>query len=151
MPKPRARRRKPTQPDEGTREEYLVAALRQLEAQVQAAEESRSWTAAVQAKAKALQVRAELDQLRETQQRQTMPASAAEHRAEVVSEVRRLRIGATEAGSYIAAAQLLRAELEILAQVQAADSKEDADELARKELEEIEAEIEELRRARKVH
>lgn len=146
------RRRKVTpKPDEGTREEYLVAALRQLEDQVEAAEDDQSWNAAVNAKAKALQVRAELDQLRETQVRTVAPRNVEDHKAEVLSEVRRLRIGATEAGSYVAAATLLRLEREMLTATQAELTEAEAKALTEKTLAELEAEAEALRARRAAH
>lgn len=105
---------------------YLVDALKQFEATAKAAETAGSFGPAVHAKAQALRVRAEIDQLRETERRQAMPSDADGHKAEILGEVRRLRQGATEAGSYIAAAGLLKLERELLtadeADRQAADS-----------------------------
>ncbi len=144
------RRRNP-KPDAGTREEYLVAALRQLEAQVEDAEDDQSWNAAVNAKAKALQVRAELDQLRETQAKARMPATVAEHKADVLATVHQLRVGATTAGSYVAAAALLRLEREMLQQTAAERSQAEVDALAAKTVADLEAEIEELRARRAAH
>lgn len=153
---PRRARSKPkptptTQPETGSREEYLVAALRQLEKQVKSAERDRSWVAAVQAKRQAMAVRAELDQLRETQRRLESPATVRDHKAEVLSEVRRLRVGATEAGSFVAAANLLRLERDLLSQTQAEVTAAEAEALARKTVAELEAEVEELRARRSVH
>jgi hypothetical protein len=118
---------------------------------VEDAEDDQSWNAAVNAKAKALQVRAELDQLRETQVRTSAPRTVAEHKGEVLSEVRRLRIGATEAGSYGPAAALLRLEMDLLSQTQSDLTEAEAKALAAKTLTELEAEAEALRRARTSH
>lgn len=149
-PRTSAPRRKAQNPEDGTREDYLVAALRQLEEQVLSAEEDRSWTAAVNAKHRALLVRAELDQLRETQVRTAAPATVDDHKNEVLSEVRRLRIGATEAGSYVAAATLLRLERDLLSQTQAEVTEAEAKAIKAKTTADLEAEIAELqaRRAR---
>jgi len=134
---------KPTtaRPEQGSREEYLVAALRQLERQTVSAERDRSWSAAVQSKTKAIAVRAELDQLRETARRQAMPPTVAEHRSEVLSEVRRLRVGATEAGSYVAADRLLRLEHEMLGRAEEARTEAEEQALLETETAALEQEI----------
>jgi hypothetical protein len=95
--------------------------------------------------------RAELDQLRETQRRLEVPESVQDHKAEVLSEVRRLRVGATEAGSFVAAANLLRLERDLLSQTAAEATAAEAEALAKKTVAELEAEVEELRARRPVH
>jgi hypothetical protein len=143
---PRKKPAKPlhTGPHEGSREDYLVRALAQLEKQVKSAEKDRSWTAAVQAKKAAVQVRADLDQLRETERRQAAPSSAADHKAEILAEVRRLRQGATEAGSYVAAATLLKLERDFLSAAHAEERQANADALAKASVADLQAEVEEL-------
>lgn len=150
MATPRSAAARPkAQPEDGTREDYLVAALRQLESQVRKAEKDRSWTAAVQAKKYAVQVRADLDQLRETERRQrSMPASADEHKTEILAEVRRLRLGATAAGSYVAAAALLKLEREMLTVAAVEATEAEARALAERSVADLEAEIAELQAAR---
>lgn len=108
-------RRRTTARAKWSRSEYLEDSLAQLEAMAAKAEKAKSYTAAVRAKTEAVRIRGELDQLRETERRQEPPTSSDEHRAEILAEVRRLRQGATEAGSYVAAASLLKLERELLA------------------------------------
>lgn len=98
-----------------TREKYLAAALRRFETLSKKAETKGAFGPAVQAKKEETRIRAELDQLRETARRTATPSSIANHKAEILSEVRRLRQGATEAGSWVAAASLLKAEAELVA------------------------------------
>jgi hypothetical protein len=108
-------RRKTPPHSKWSREQYLVDALAQLEATAVEAEKKESYVAAVNAKHRAILVRAELDQLRETERRQAAPATPEAHKEEILAEVRRLRTGATEAGSYVAAANLLKLERDMLA------------------------------------
>jgi hypothetical protein len=103
-----------------TRIEYLEDALVHYETLAEQASSAESWVAAVKAKDRAIELRAELDQLRETSKRlDQAPSTIEEHKAEIRSEARRLRQGATEAGSYVAAANLLKLEGELLAQAEA--------------------------------
>lgn len=138
-------------PADGTRLEYLEASLVQVEKQARAAEKDRSWVAATRAKAEAIKIRAAMDEIREVERRRAAPETVADHKAEVLSEIRRLRIGATEAGSYVAAAQLLRLERDILTTTRAEQSAAEAEAIAKKTVAELAAEIDELQAKRAVH
>lgn len=97
-----------------TTEEYLIDALAQLEAMVIEAQ-SKSHVAAIQAKTKAIQVREQLDQLREMQ-RETLSAELTddEYRAELRTSLRKLRKGAAASGSHVATLHAIRLEGEQL-------------------------------------
>ncbi len=98
-----------------TREEYLVDALDHYEQLARDAQEHGPLGAAVKAKDSARIVRAELDQLRETQRRAAEPPpSPGEHREEILREIRRMRIGAQASGSWVAAEKLLVEEQQML-------------------------------------
>jgi hypothetical protein len=114
------------------REKYLVDALEQLEKIAADATAARSYVAAVKAKTEATKVRAELDQLRETKRRSKRKRKTpmAVRQEEVLSEITRLREAATEAGSYVAAAGLLKLEREALTAAEAERRARDDEERA---------------------
>lgn len=120
-----------------TREEYLVTSLAHYEWLAQEAAAKQSWVAAVRAKDSARIVRAELDQLRETESRQDPPPCPEEHQAEILHEVRRMRIGAQAAGSWVAAARLLEQEQQVLAAVEAERREREAEILAASDPDEV--------------
>lgn len=152
-----SRRRKPARraprkkPDAGTPEAYLVASLAQYEQMAVDAEEDESWNAAVSAKKEAVKTRADLDRLRETQKKIEVPASREEHKAELLATVRRLRIGAEEAGSYIAADKLLRAEREFVRLAEEEERLEREAKLKLRSREDLLEEIARLQAERGVH
>jgi hypothetical protein len=99
-----------------SRERYLETSLRRLEDIGNQAHAEGAHRDAISATKAALEVHAELDQLRAMARRarQKQP-DAAGHKAEMLSEVRRMRQSASEAGSFVAAANLLKSEREMLA------------------------------------
>jgi hypothetical protein len=101
------------------RRAFLEDALARFETLGRMAEEASSWVAAVKAQQEVGRVRAELDQLNATARRRARPRSIAHHKSELALEARRLRLGASDAGSYVAAATLLKLEGELLAQAEA--------------------------------
>lgn len=133
-----------TKPAERGRESYLVASLRQLEGMAAA----YKGMPAVAAKKEALRVRDTLDQLRETSKRVAELLTREEHRQEVLAEIRRLRIAATAAGSYVAAEKLLKSELDMLARDEVAQTEAEKAALQSREEAELERELEELRALR---
>lgn len=74
--------------------------------------------AVVSARSKAAELRGQLDELRASKKRR--PRRKGDQAAEVLDEVRRLRMAAAEAGSFVPAANLLKLELEL---VEAAESR----------------------------
>lgn len=145
MPRASDRRRK------ATRLEYLRAALVELDELVQAAAADASWNAAVQAKARALQVRAEIDELEQTQaarKRRTVKRTTEAYYDDLLAQVSTIRIGAIAAGSWVAAGTALRLEADLLASRAVAVDKAAASARAAMTLEEIEHEIARLRSQR---
>jgi hypothetical protein len=111
-----------------SREDYLVDALATFEAL--ASDPAIPGGGRVKAKAEAVKTREALDLLRATDAASNAPVSAAEHRAEILGVVRRLRVGASAAGSYIAAGDLLRQEHDLVVAAEAATKVEAASALA---------------------
>lgn len=145
MPRASDRRRK------ATRLEYLRAALVELDELVQSAAADASWNAAVQAKARALQVRAEIDELEQTQaarKRRTVKRTTEAYYDDLLAQVSTIRIGAIAAGSWVAAGTALRLEADLLASRAVAVDKAAASARAAMTLEEIEHEIARLRSQR---
>ena len=130
---------------EWEREAYLIDALAQLEKLATDSTKARSWGAAERAKGRAIAVRAELDQLRETRTRAAEPPpSPEEHRAEILREIRRMRIGAQAAGSWVAAEKLLVEEQQMLIALEEERRRAEADRLGAADPEEIVGELVEL-------
>lgn len=130
---------------------YLRQSLADLDATFAAATEDRSWNAAVAAKAKAVLVREQIDELEQVQAasrtRREAPSTEAYY-DELIATVRALRVGAMASGSHVAAVSALKLEGELLAaRAAAADRAAEANRAARTEAE-IEAEIERLRKDR---
>src|ERR1043166_4126585 len=92
------------------RKAFLEDALAKFEAIAVVAEGDSSWTAAVKAREAALAIRAELDRLVQAKKRAAKPRSLIAHKAEVLTVTRRLRLAASDAGSHVAAANLLQLE-----------------------------------------
>lgn len=123
----------------------------QLDELVTSAAEDASWNAAVQAKARALQVRAEIDELEQTQaarKRRRVQRTTEAYYDDLLGQVATIRIGAIAAGSWVAAGTALRLEADLLAQRAAAVDKAAAAARAAMTLEEIETEIGRLRAQR---
>jgi hypothetical protein len=98
--------------------QYLEDALADHEHQAVLALEAESFGAAVKAKMEARRVRQEIDTLRaEEAAVASIPVDQADHQAQLLIEVRRLRAAASEAGSYVAAQALLRLEAEMSRQL----------------------------------
>ncbi|MBM4369446.1 MAG: hypothetical protein FJ102_24750 [Deltaproteobacteria bacterium] len=93
------------------RDDELEAEVRELERLAREAETAQSFTAAVQARAKASTLKAELARRRDE-------AAAARER-DPLKRVRRLQRRAAEDGSWVAASQLLRQEQELAEQLEA--------------------------------
>lgn len=134
-----------------SRLEYLWSTLSKLEEDAEAAAVDRSWTAVVNARTKAIQLRERIDELeqiaaaRKGRKRNMTPAELYD---ELAADARALKVGAMASASHVAAAQALRLEQDLVAmRAQAASGAADA---AREALpvEEIEAEIIRLRTAR---
>ena len=146
-PKSRARA-KPAPDPAAAYDDYLAQSHRELEDLAAEARREKSFTAALQAKRAAMQARAELEQLRATKAKASAPASVEDHRAEAMAEVRRLRVSATEAGSYVAASKLLQLEIDLLQAYAAGLSEDAARRLAEASIEELRAEIDALQARR---
>ncbi len=112
-------------------------ALGQLEDLADQAQTDGSYQAAVRAKTQARQIRAELDRLDETARASEAPATTAEHELELMGEVRRMRLQAREAGSYVASANLLKLERDLVAERRAREEEERDRNLAHQDEEEI--------------
>lgn len=128
-----------------SRSAYLQLSLRQFEELAISAEADESWGAAVDAKQKAIALRAQLDEMAETARRARIPASPEAHKAEILHEVRRLR---QAAGASYVAANLLRLEREMLDSDDTARRERERDASGRQSDEELEAEAERLRAER---
>lgn len=128
---------------------YLEGLAETLATLAERAAEAQSYTAAVQARREERLVRARLDEIREYgRQLEDLPDTVEEHRREVRLVVRQMRLAAQSAGSHVAAARLLQLEDQILSRHQAELEAGEAEEIARRRLEEIEAEIDRLRAQR---
>jgi hypothetical protein len=128
--------------------DYLRLRLRELEEVAGEAREAGSFTAAVQALAKAVQIRSEIDELERLARALAIPSDPKEHRRELMVTIRQMRLEAHAAGSYVAAAKLLTLEEELLARADADAA--DAVDFSRRKLSDADviAAIEELRRKR---
>ena len=124
---------------------YLQLSLRHLEELAIEAEADQSWGAAVDAKQKAIALRAQIDELEEQARRARRPASADAHEDELLFEVRRLR---QAAGASYVAANLLRLEHDMLDKARTAKREEQRDKHREMSTEELEAEAERLRMER---
>lgn len=103
-----------------SRRAYLEDAIVQHERQAEKAEEAQSFGAAVAAKKAAEVVRSELDQLLAAEKAvRAMSDDPVSELWGVVADVRRMRVAATEAGSYVAATKLIQSEADILAKMAA--------------------------------
>lgn len=71
--------------------------------------------AVVSARSKASDLRAQLDELKASKRRRRPRKTSEDAAAEVLEETRRLRMAAAEAGSFVAAANLLKLERDLLA------------------------------------
>lgn len=109
-----------------TRREYLVDALEQYEQLASRATEAESWTAAVNAKLRAENTRSAIDQIDQAAVISQIPATSEEHRIELIRRVRALRASAEASNSFVAAANLMKLEAELL---EAADSRRLAEEV----------------------
>lgn len=87
------------------RETDIEADITTMEALAAKAEKAGAFTPAVQARSKAAALRAELSRLRDE--------AAANREADPVARIQRLRRRASEDGSYVAAANLLKQENEL--------------------------------------
>lgn len=126
-----------------TREEYLLDALDHYETLARKAEVAKSWNAAVKAKDSARLVRDQLDQLRETESR-AADAAALDlegHTEEILGETRRLRLGATAAGSYVAASKLIEQEQSLLKELREERRQAEIDQMMEEDLGAIVSEI----------
>ncbi len=64
------------------------------------------------------------DGVRELREHAVLPGNLKQHENEILAEVRRLRVDASQSGSYVSAATLMRMETEILTQKRAAEKAE---------------------------
>lgn len=96
-------------------EDYLVDALAQFEEMARDASTDASHVAAVSAKQRAVATRAELEQVRAAKRPPKFPTSEEEYNAEILTEHRQQRLQALQAGSFVAASQMLRAERDLVA------------------------------------
>lgn len=64
------------------------------------------------------------DGVRELREHAVLPGNLEQHENEILAEVRRLRVDASQSGSYVSAATLMRMETEILTQKRAAEKAE---------------------------
>lgn len=143
--------RKPRKPRPLSRLAHLRAALEQLEQMVLDAVTAESFTAAVAAKAKALQVRATIDELEQVQaarRRRGKTQSIEDYYDELIGTVRALRVGAMASGSHVAAVHALKLEGELLQAKGVAADRAAAALRAALSVADIEAEIARLRAAR---
>lgn len=108
-----------------SRREFLEYEFMEYEKMADRAQESGSFSAAVAAKRHAVELRAELDQLTETERPAPPVRSLESQKQEVLAEVARLRRGATEAGSFVAAANLLKLEREMIGLAESENSESD--------------------------
>jgi len=103
-----------------TRRAYLEEAVAQHERQARDAAKAKSYAAAVAAKKAARDARSELDQLTAADAAVTeMAADPGELLRGILVDVRRMRVSATEAGSYVAAERLIKTEAEIVGRMAA--------------------------------
>ena len=104
-----------------TRRAYLEAAVAQHERQAREAAKAKSFAAAVAAKKAAREARSELDQLNAADAAVSEMAgdTPAELLRGILVDVRRMRVSATEAGSYVAAERLIKTEAEIVGRMAA--------------------------------
>ena len=102
-----------------TRIEYLRAQLERYREIAASAESDGSWQAAVRAEMQADKIRADLDQLIESDSVSDIPDTVEAHRTQVLQHVRRLRCAAEASNSFVAASGLLKLESDLLAEREA--------------------------------
>lgn len=136
----RSHRKRQTAKAKWTQEEYLVDALAYFE-DLAASAFSKNPAAADRAKAHAVKIRNELDQLRATRDADRTPLDPDGHTEEVLREIRRMRIGATEAGVYTAAAKLIEQEQSLLRELREERRQAELEQLMAEDLGTIVSEI----------
>lgn len=97
-----------------TRLQYLEHTLAELERVAAEASADGTHGAAVRAIERSLLVRQEIDKIRAVEAAETIPEGQEAHRDELLVEIRRERLAATAKGSHVAAATLLRLELDLV-------------------------------------
>ncbi len=112
-----------------TRKAFLAHQIRELELLASASSTTeRQPGAAVAARKLAAELRVALDEASKPKARQPKPRKGPPRPEDAIAEVRRLRVAASHAGSFVAAANLLQLEVEL---EQAADARRKAEEQER--------------------
>lgn len=133
-----------------TRLKDLWKAYDDLEAIFVGAMAENAWTPATNAKVKAVQVRERIDELEQiaAAKRRRKQMTPELLYAELAAEARALRVGAMASASHVAAVQALKLEADLVAAKAAAGDAASAAALETMSIDELEAEVIELRKAR---
>lgn len=93
-------------------EEFLEHSIAELSEHIEGAALIESFAPVAALTKQRRECRRELDQLRTSSQAQSFPANRGEHLTELIEETRAMKAAAQVAGSYVAASNLSRRELE---------------------------------------
>jgi len=113
--------------------EHQLADLSEL---VAGAVDSENYAAAAALKKQLREVRREIDQMRDAEKARDLPATTEIHLVEMLSQVRAMRSQAQTAGSWVAASNLSKRELELVRELEEHRAK-DAEEVPELTLEQL--------------